>query len=976
MAPPVPVDPAWDTPAMLVVSQHAAALAARLTGGFAGVAWTTDLDGDPGEWLIAAGARPEWHSSADAATPHPWHAHEPLVRIPIPGAPGLTLAARCTTCEDGLEEVAALLAAGWLTSAAPRFRHMLESIDNGVLMLDRDWRITYVNRHGASMLGALPSGLTGRHLLDVLHESTGSQLDLACRQVFETGVSTDYEANCAQLGGWFHVKVFRSGDELAVMFSDTTGQRERTEHLEQVEAQLRQALNRLHRIADSSRDMICTWTADGRYRTVSKAVERILGYTPEEMRGAALFDLVAPEDLEATRAIAAGIQSGQAVSSFRNRLRHKDGHLVHLDWSSAWSAEENIGFAVARDITAHVETESGLLESEERYRLIFDQNPQQMWMYDDETYQMLAVNEAALRHYGYTREEFLCLTVFDLVHPDEKDLAYSRLITNRQPGPRSGLWKHRHKDGSEMIVRGWSHPLPLAGRPARLSVAIDVTQERKLEEQLRQAQKMEAIGELAGGIAHDFNNLLTVINGYAEIGRRSAAGTNFEPMLAAIEQAGNRAALLTTQLLAFSRRQVLQPELLSLNQIVHRVEPMLRRITPESHEIALGLSPDLALVRADAAQFEHVLLNLVINARDAMEGRHGRIVIETFNVMLDEDFAATHAGYQPGPHVLLTVTDSGHGMDAATLARVFEPFFTTKPRGRGTGLGLPMVYGIVKQSGGQMSVYSEPGIGTTMKVYLPAAEALPGETPPPDEAPLSTPAATGTETILLVEDDERVRRFTRTVLEDLGYRVIEAEDGNAALEMADNASHIDLLLSDVVLPRLSGREVAQRLAPRRPQMRVLFISGYTENAIVHHGVLDAGLNFLPKPFTPDSLGRKVREVLDAPLRPRCVLLAAPSGPTRDELNIILREAGYATILATTSAECLKHTSRRAVDLILTPLELPGYTPSEALAFFREEFPHIRVATLSEPHPALRPDAFIPVNSPAASLVEAVRALTG
>jgi CheY-like chemotaxis protein/nitrogen-specific signal transduction histidine kinase len=507
-------------------------------------------------------------------------------------------------------------------------------------------------------------------------------------------------------------------------------------------------------------------------------------------------------------------------------------------------------------------------------------------------------------------------------------------------------------------------------------VAIDVTQERKLEEQLRQAQKMEAIGELAGGIAHDFNNLLTVINGYAEIGRRSAAGTNFEPMLAAIEQAGSRAALLTTQLLAFSRRQVLQPELLSLNQIVYRVEPMLRRITPESHEITLGLSPDLSLVRADAAQFEHVLMNLVINARDAMDGRHGRIVIETFNVMLDEVFAATHADVQPGNYVLMSVTDSGHGMDAATVARVFEPFFTTKPRGRGTGLGLPMVYGIVKQSGGHMSVYSEPGIGTTMKVYLPAADALPGEAPPPDAAPLSAPAATGSETILLVEDDERVRRFTRTVLEDLGYRVIEAEDGNAALEQADSAGQIDLLLSDVVLPRLSGREIAQRLAPRRPQMRVLFISGYTENAIVHHGVLDAGLNFLPKPFTPDSLGRKVREVLDAPLRPRCVLLAAPSGTARDEMNGILRDAGYATILATTSAECLKFTSRRAVDLILTPLELPGYTPPEALAFFREEFPHIRVAALSEPRPDLRPDTFIPANSPAASLVEAVRAMTG
>jgi two-component system, cell cycle sensor histidine kinase and response regulator CckA len=960
---------------MLVVSQHAAALAARLTGGFAGVCWTTDLDGEAGQWLIAEGQKPEWLPDTALAS-HPWQAHEPLVRTPIPGAPGLNLVASSAGCEEAIEEVAALLAAGWLTSTAPRLRHMLESIDEGVVIIDREWRISYVNRYGASVVNALPSDLIGRPLLHVLPESRGSQIDHVCQQVFETGASVCYEAPYPPLNAWFQVKVFRTGDELAIMFAETTVHRERTEHLQQVEAQLRQALNRLRRIADSSRDMICTWTADGRYETVSKAVERILGYTPEEMRGMPLFDLVAPADLEETRQVASAIRVGQAVSSYRNRLRHKDGHLVHIDWSSVWSPEENIGFAVARDITSHVEAESWLLESEERYRLIFDLNPQQMWMYDDENYQILAVNEAALARYGYTREEFLNLTVFDLVHPDEKELAYSRLITHRQPGPRSGLWKHHRKDGAEMIVMGWSHPLPLAGRPARLSVAIDVTQERKLEEQLRQAQKMEAIGELAGGIAHDFNNLLTVINGYAEMGLRAAAGTQLEPMLAAIEQAGDRAALLTSQLLAFSRRQVLQPELVSLNQIVHRVEPMLRRIAPESLDIALRLSPDLAPVRADAAQFEHVLLNLVINARDAMEGRHGRIVIETFNVMLGEDFAATHADVQPGPHVLMTVTDSGHGMDAATVTRIFEPFFTTKPRGRGTGLGLPMVYGIVKQSGGHMSVYSEPGIGTTMKVYLPATEALPGEVPPLDDSTPSVPAATGTETILLVEDDERVRRFTRTVLEDLGYQVIEAEDGNTALEQADAGGEIHLLLSDVVLPRLGGREVAQRLAPRRPQMRVLFISGYTENAIVHHGVLDAGLNFLPKPFSPDSLARKVREVLDAPLRPRCVLLAAPAGPARDEMNRVLQEVGYSTILAATSAECVEHTRRRAIDLILSPLELPGHTPSEALSFLREEFPHIRIAALLEPRPDLRPDTFIPATTPARALVEAVRALTG
>jgi PAS domain S-box-containing protein len=384
--------------------------------------------------------------------------------------------------------------------------------------------------------------------------------------------------------------------------------------------------------------------------------------------------------------------------------------------------------------------------------------------------------------------------------------------------------------------------------------------EREKEEQLRQAQKMEAVGRLAGGIAHDFNNLLTAINGYSDLTlRRLPEGDPLRRNVEEVRRAGERAAGLTRQLLAFSRKQVLQPVVLDLNAVIAEMGRMLQRLIGEDVELRTTLDPQLGSVVADPGQIEQVIMNLAVNARDAMPSG-GKLTVETGNVYLDEEYAARHVAVRPGAYAVLSVSDTGSGMDGATQARIFEPFFTTKELGKGTGLGLSTVYGIVKQSGGNIWVYSEVGVGTTFKIYLPRAASGSEEYRRGAEA---EGTAGGRETILLVEDDEMVRSMTRIILSEHGYRVLEAANGAAALSLCErNEEPIRLLLTDVVMPGMSGRELADRLARTRPEVRVLFMSGYTDDAIVHHGVLDAGVAFLQKPFTPDALARKVRGVLD------------------------------------------------------------------------------------------------------------------
>jgi DNA-binding response OmpR family regulator/signal transduction histidine kinase len=390
----------------------------------------------------------------------------------------------------------------------------------------------------------------------------------------------------------------------------------------------------------------------------------------------------------------------------------------------------------------------------------------------------------------------------------------------------------------------------------------DLTEQRRLEEQLRQSVKMEAIGTLAGGVAHDFNNLLTIILGNSDIALQRIDKDN--PFIKNIEQirrAGQRAALLTSQLLAFSRKQVVQPKVINLNEVIADTEKMLKRLIGEDIDLVSMLDSRLARVMADPGLIEQVIINIAINARDAMP-HGGKLTIETVNVYLGEDYARHHLEVVPGHYAMVAVSDTGCGMDEATLSHIFEPFFTTKTKGKGTGLGLSVVFGIVKQSGGHIWVYSEPGNGTTFKVYLPTVEQDPESLEAGAER--EEPPVGGGETVLLVEDDDAVRDLAGGVLREYGYTVYEAHDGYQALKLYNShEGPIHLLVTDVVMPGMNGRELAQKIESLRPALKVLFVSGYTDNAIVHHGVLDAGTAFLQKPFTPEALARKVREVIDS-----------------------------------------------------------------------------------------------------------------
>jgi signal transduction histidine kinase len=394
---------------------------------------------------------------------------------------------------------------------------------------------------------------------------------------------------------------------------------------------------------------------------------------------------------------------------------------------------------------------------------------------------------------------------------------------------------------------------------ARYELAQTASQE--LEQQLRQSQKMEAIGRLAGGVAHDFNNLLTAINGYSSLAlQRANPDDRLRGYLEEIKKAGERAATLTRQLLAFGRKQMLKPVVLNLNDVVSDMNKMLRRLIGEDIRFNARFDPDLKPIKADPGQIEQVLVNLVVNSRDAMP-QGGNLTIETANFESDAEFAGKHLGLAPGHYVMLAVSDSGCGMDDKTKARIFEPFFTTKEKGRGTGLGLSTVYGIVKQSGGTVWVYSETGKGSVFKVYFPQLQEDAEFSKP---VLVETPVPRGSETILLVEDEDVVRGLARKILEQAGYDVLDARGGDEAIRLCHELpGPIHLLLTDVVMPERSGREIAECLAKLRPSTRVLYMSGYTDDAIVHHGVLDSDVEFIQKPFTPVALARKVREVLDA-----------------------------------------------------------------------------------------------------------------
>jgi PAS domain S-box-containing protein len=531
-------------------------------------------------------------------------------------------------------------------------------------------------------------------------------------------------------------------------------------------------------------------------------------------------------------------------------------HFSPEEISLAWSAADQVAGALAR---------VRLAQSQQRLSAALEQTAESVIITDIEG-AIIYVNPAFERVSGYSCAEAIGQNPRFLKSGQQDAAFYADLWAAISAGQVwHGRLVNKKKDGTVYTEDATITPVrDESGAIVNyVGVKRDVTRELQLEEQYRQAQKMEAIGRLAGGVAHDFNNLLVVIIGYSELllDRQLDAASPWRKYVEEIKKAAERAARLTRQLLVFSRQQVLQPEILELNTVVSHIEHMLRRLIGEDIDLITNLEPGLAQVQADAGQIEQIILNLAINARDAMP-RGGKLTIQTANVELDETYTRQHVGVEPGPYVMLAVSDTGTGMDAATQARIFEPFFTTKEQGQGTGLGLATVYGIVKQSGGHVWVYSEPGRGTTFKIYLPR---VPDTAPALEPEPSPPAMPSGAETVLVVEDEEAVRALARQVLEMHGYTVLEASHGGEALLLCEQRREpIHLLLTDVVMPHMSGQELAERLAAQHPEMKVLYMSGYTDQAIVHHGVLEPDLFYLQKPFSSNALVHKVRQVLDTP----------------------------------------------------------------------------------------------------------------
>jgi PAS domain S-box-containing protein len=470
-------------------------------------------------------------------------------------------------------------------------------------------------------------------------------------------------------------------------------------------------------------------------------------------------------------------------------------------------------------------------------------------------------NRAAERISGYGPDEIARLAPLDLIAPDQREAVGAAIQDAFTHGSLSIEADVITQEGRRMPYYFSGVRLVTADGPTVLGIGVDVSDRRLLEAQLRQAQKLEAIGQLAGGVAHDFNNILTVISGFSEMLMSSVPATDPKwEAIKAIHDASDRAAALTRQLLAFSRQSVLEPRVVDINTVVRETEKLLRRLIGEDILFTTVLDPRIQRVRIDPGQLAQVLINLSINARDAMP-QGGKLTIETRNIELDESYCQHHVGVKPGSYVQLAITDTGSGMTPEIRARIFEPFFTTKGVGRGTGLGLSVVNGIVKQSGGNIEVYSEPGQGTTFKLYFPVVTD-PELTP---EAVLPVAAVPhGSETVLLVEDEEGVRNIALLALQAHGYTVLTATNGPEALRLAEQHSgRIDLLVTDLVMPGMSGRTLAETLSPRFPRMKTLYISGYTDDAVIRHGLVQETIAFLQKPFSPFALIRKVREILDA-----------------------------------------------------------------------------------------------------------------
>jgi two-component system, cell cycle sensor histidine kinase and response regulator CckA len=758
-----------------------------------------------------------------------------------------------------------------LRESQARYQTIFERSRDGQFVSNADGRLVEVNQAAADLLGYAREDMLGMSAVSLY--ANAEQRHRVQEQLDRDGAVDETELDFVRSDGR-RVNVLLSAAQWRAPDGRVVGYhksfRDVTQRILDQQA-LRESEERFRQIAANIRELF--WVCDAAFSRliyVSPMFEEIWGISAEAAYAECrtMMDAVEPAYRPKVKETLERASAGEA-GEVEFLIRRSDGESRWI-LTRAFPVRDEAGnvyrvVGTSDDVTARYIAASAVRSSEERLRAVLSMSPLPTVVVDSE-YKVELWNRAAERAFGWTADEIIGKP-YPLQQEDGGDVEVQDLFNQSLAGAAlQGLEvRRRRRDGSLVTLQVWNALLPegLSGSPSLVAILADVSEQRELEEQLRQAQRMEAVGRLAGGIAHDFNNLLTIIGGHIELiledaTLSAAVRTDVQEVSAGVRRAGD----LTQQLLAFSRKQMLQPRALNLNDIVRGIERMLIRTIGAHIELVTSLDPQLATVSADPGRIEQVLMNLVLNAKDAMNAG-GRLIIETKNVLLTEHDAAAHGALQPGAYAMLIVTDSGSGMDAATISHIFEPFFTTKEQGHGTGLGLATVYGIVRQSGGDVTVYSEPGLGSTFRVFLPAV-ALPAEPVPGGNSAAGAPLTRrGSETILLVEDEAGVRALVHKTLARLGYRVLAADSATEALYQCRlHSGPIDMLLTDVVMPGLGGGELAREITRIHPGIRVLFMSGYTAEGISHQGILRTGAAFLEKPFTLQGLTSKIEDVLE------------------------------------------------------------------------------------------------------------------
>ncbi|MBN1406252.1 MAG: PAS domain S-box protein [Calditrichaceae bacterium] len=747
----------------------------------------------------------------------------------------------------------------------------IEHANIGVFQVDDEGTIHYANAYARKSLGYTREELYDISIVDIDVNFNLSSWKKNRQNIRAGGLDTVETLFRRKDGSVFPVEInidfvkFK-GRNLSFSFvKDITDRKE-------AERQIKKSKERLELALKGTGAGLWEWNLETGEVIVSQQFTESLGYKYNELQSKNIktwMQLLHPQDLrESKKILNKHLTAKIDFFEHESRIKHKSGNWIWILNRGKISELDAKGKPIRitgthLDITRRRQAEERIRESEEKYRSLLNSQNDAILLHKFKVKgfsNFEEVNDIACERYGYTRDEFLKLSPPDITKKEDANSHAKvdhrkRLLTE---GHIIIETEHITKAGKHFPVEISSNIIEFKGEKYILAVVRDISERKLLQGQLQQAQKMEAIGQLAGGVAHDFNNLLTIINGYCELLMFRDLPETIHGLIKEIQAAGLRAGRLTGQLLAFSRKQIIQPKIVNLNKLISDQMKMLGRLLGEDIEISIILNPELSNTKADPGQLDQVIMNIAINARDAMPFG-GKLTIETNNKTFDKKFLSTHLGAKPGDYVSLSISDNGVGMDKGTMERIFEPFFTTKGRDKGTGLGLATVYGIIKQNDGFIYVYSEPQKGTSFKIYLPIVEK---SMQTADQVIDERETLIGNETILLAEDDVGVRKVTHRTLESYGYKVLVASNGEEAVRIfMNNKNSINLLLTDVVMPLMSGRELADKLLKEKPALKVLYFSGYTDDSIVQHGVLDEGMEFLQKPYTHVELAKKVKTIL-------------------------------------------------------------------------------------------------------------------